>query len=273
MKTKETINVQGTNIRIMSSIAGKCYLCVTDIAKIKNFEEPKDVIKNWMRTKSTIEFLGLWEKINNPNFKGVDFDPLLKEAGSNAFTMSPVKWVEKTGAIGMFTKAYRSGGTFAHQDIAFEFTSWISSEFKLYLLLEFQRLKEEEQKLLGWSAKRELAKINYHIHTSAIKQNLIPDELTSQQTSIIYASEADVLNVALFGITAKQWRCENPDKEGNIRDYASINELICLSNLENLNATWIDEGLSQRERLTKLNQTAIQQMRILMETGNRKLLN
>jgi len=273
MKKNETINVQGTDIRILSVTAGKSYLCITDIARIKNPKEPKDVVKNWMRNRSTLEFLGLWEKINNPNFRGVDFDPLLKEAGSNAFTMSPVKWVENTGAIGMFTKAHVGGGTFAHQDIAFEFTSWVSSEFKLYLLLEFQRLKEQEQKALGWSAKRELAKINYHIHTSAVKQNLVPAELTPQQTSIIYANEADVLNIALFGITAKQWREANSDKDGNMRDYASINELICLSNMENLNAVFINDGLSQRERLIKLNQIAIQQMKILIGTENRKLLN
>jgi len=273
MNKKETINVQGMEIKMLSAITGKSYLCITDIARIKNPKEPKDVVKNWMRAKSTIEFLGLWEKINNPNFRGVDFDPLMKEAGNNAFTMSPIKWVESTGAIGIFTKAYTGGGTFAHQDIAFEFASWISSEFKLYLLLEFQRLKEQEQKSLGWSAKRELAKINYHIHTSAIKQNLIPAELTPQQTSIIYATEADVLNVALFGITAKQWREANPEKDGNMRDYASINELICLSNMESLNAVFINEGLSQKERLIKLNQIAIRQMQILTGVENRKLLN
>jgi len=273
MKNKETINVQGMDIKIQSAMAGKSYLCITDIARVKNPKEPKDVVKNWMRAKSTIEFLGLWEKINNPDFKGVDFDPFLKEAGSNAFTMSPEKWIESTSAIGIFTKRGMNGGTFAHQDIAFEFASWISSEFKLYLLLEFQRLKEQEQKALGWSAKRELAKINYHIHTSAIKKNLIPDELTPEQISVIYASEADVLNVALFGITAKQWREKNPKKDGNMRDYASINELICLSNMESLNAVFIDEGLSQKDRLIKLNQIAIQQMQTLTGIENRKLLN
>jgi len=270
---KETINVQGTDIKIQSAMAGKSYLCITDIARIKNPKEPKDVVKNWMRNKGTIEFLGLWEKINNPDFRRVDFDPFLKEAGSNAFTMSPEKWAESTGAVGIFAKRGMNGGTFAHQDIAFEFASWISSEFKLYLLLEFQRLKEQEQKTLGWSAKRELAKINYHIHTSAIKRNLIPDKLTPEQISVIYASEADVLNVALFGITAKQWRDTNPEKDGNMRDYASINELICLSNMESLNAVFIDEGLSQKDRLVKLNQTAIQQMQTLTGLENRKLLN
>ncbi|MCL2414231.1 MAG: KilA-N domain-containing protein [Bacteroidales bacterium] len=273
MKNKETINVQGTEIRILSVTTGKNYLCITDIARIKNPKEPKDVVKNWMRNRSTLEFLGLWEKINNPNFRWVDFDPFMKEAGNNSFTMSPEKWVENTGAIGIFAKRGMNGGTFAQQDIAFEFASWISSEFKLYLLLEFQRLKEQEQKALGWSAKRELAKINYHIHTSAIKQNLIPTQLTPQQTSIIYATEADVLNVALFGITAKQWRDANPGKQGNMRDYASISELICLSNMENLNAVFINEGLSQKERLIKLNQIAIQQMQILMGVENRNLLN
>ena len=187
--------------------------------------------------------------------------------------MTPKKWVESTNAIGIISKPGRYGGTYAHKDIALEFASWISIEFKLYFLKEFQRLKENEQKALGWSAKRELAKINYHIHTSAVKQNLIPEKLTPQQTSIIYATEADVLNIALFGITAKQWRETNPDKDGNMRDYASINELICLSNMENLNAVFINDGLSQCERLIKLNQIAIQQMKILIGTENRKLLN
>jgi hypothetical protein len=214
----------------------------------------------------------LWEKLNNSNFKGIEFDPLVNEAGTNAFTMSPSRWIELTGATGLITKNGSKGGTFAHKDIAFEFASWVSSEFKLYLLKEFQRLKEQEQQLLGWSAKRELSKINYHIHTDAIKQNLIPKELTLQQISMVYASEADVLNVALFGITAKQWRDENPDLKGNIRNYASINELICLSNMENINAVLINESISQKERLMKLNKIAIQQIKILQDVQNRKLL-
>ena len=225
-----------------------------------------------MRVKNTLEYLGIWEKLNNPNFKGVEFDPLLAEAGSNAFTMSPTRWVETTNAIGIITKNGAGGGTYAQRDIAFKFASWVSVEFELYLIKEFQRLKEEEQKQLGWSAKRELSKINYRIHTDAIQQNLIPTEITSFQASIIYANEADVLNVALFGMTAKQWRDAHPEMKGNIRDYASINELICLSNMENLNAVFIDQGMPQSERLVKLNQIAIQQMKVLENEENRNLL-
>jgi len=253
-------------------VNGADYISITDIARQKNPVEPKDVVKNWMRLKNTLEYLGLWEQLNNPAFKGVDFDPLLKDAGSNAFTMSPSRWVEITGAIGIITKNGAGGGTYAQRDIAFKFAAWVSVEFELYLVKEFQRLKEKEQKLLGWSAKRELAKLNYHIHTDAIKQNLIPAELTQSQISIIYANEADVLNVALFGMTAKQWRDAHPDLKGNIRDYASINELICFSNMENLNAVFINEGLQQKERLIKLNQIAIQQMKILQDVENRKFL-
>jgi hypothetical protein len=266
------INVKNTEFTIIT-INDEDYICITDLARYKNPEHTDDVIKNWLRNRTTIELLGIWECLHNPDFKPVIFDGFRKEAGLNSFVMTPKKWIQSTNAIGITSKSGRYGGTYAHKDIALEFATWISIEFKLYFLKEFQRLKQEEQKALNWSAKRELAKINYHIHTSAIKQNLIPSELTSQQTSIIYATEADVLNVALFGITAKQWRDANPDKEGNIRDYASINELICLSNMENLNAVFINEGLSQRERLIKLNQIAIQQMKILTDTENRKLLN
>ena len=248
------------------------YISITDIARYKNPVEPKDVVKNWLRNRSTIEFLGLWEKLNNPNFKGVEFDPLWVEAGSNSFTMSPTRWVELTNAVGIFTKKGSGGGTYAHEDIAFEFASWISSEFKLYLVTEFKRLKIEEQKVIGWTAKRELAKINYHIHTSAISRNLVPKELSKEQINYIYASEADVLNVALFGITAKEWREQNPELKGNMRDYATINELICLSNMENINAVFINEGLPQSERLIKLNQIAIQQISVLQEVENRKML-
>jgi len=248
------------------------YICITDIAKQKNPIEPKDVVKNWLRLKNTLEYLGLWEKLNNPNFKGVEFDPLMNEAGSNAFTMSPTRWVELTDAIGILTKGGNKGGTYAERDIAFKFASWVSVEFELYLIKEFQRLKAEEQKQLEWSAKRELSKINYHIHTDAIKANLIPAEITREQAAMKYADEADVLNMAMFGMTARQWRELNPDKKGNIRDYASINELICLSNMENLNAVFINDGMPQSERLIKLNQIAIQQMRILEDTGNRTLL-
>lgn len=271
MANNNTINVKEIAIRTIK-VNSSDYISITDIAKQKNLVEPKDVVKNWMRLKNTLEYLGLWEVLNNPIFKGVEFDPLLREAGSNAFTMSPSKWVEQTGAIGIVTKNGPGGGTYAQRDIAFKFASWVSVEFELYLVKEFQRLKEEEQKQIGWSAKRELAKLNYHIHTDAIRQNLIPKTLSALQTSIVYASEADVLNIALFGVTAKQWRNSNPSLKGNMRDYAGINELICLSNMENINAVFINEGLKQSERLLKLNAIAIQQMKILLEVENRKLL-
>ncbi len=265
------ITVKEVSVRTLK-VNGTDYISITDIAKQKNPIEPKDVVKNWMRLKNTLEYLGLWELLNNPAFKGVEFDPLLRDAGSNAFTMSPSRWVELTGAIGIITKNGAGGGTYAQRDIAFKFASWVSVEFELYLVKEFQRLKEEEQQQLGWTAKRELSKINYHIHTDAIKQNLIPVELTPQQISYVYANEADVLNVALFGVTAKQWRDANPDLKGNIRDYANINELICLSNMENLNALFINENMPQSVRLVKLNQIAIQQMNVLQEVEKRKLL-
>lgn len=265
------ISVKEISIRTIK-INGEDYICITDIAKQKNPIEPKDVVKNWMRLKNTLEYLGLWEHLNNPLFKGVEFDPLLKDAGSNAFTMSPTRWIELTNSIGIITKNGAGGGTYAQRDIAFKFASWVSVEFELYLVKEFQRLKEVEQKQLGWTAKRELAKLNYHIHTDAIRQNLIPEELSPAQTSIIYASEADVLNMAMFGITAKQWRDANPDQKGNIRDYATINELICLANMENLNSVFINEKMPQHERLIKLNQIAIQQMKVLHEIENSKLL-
>jgi hypothetical protein len=271
MHKNDNIKVKDSIVKIIKK-DGVDYICITDIAKQKNPVEPKDVVKNWLRLKNTIEYLGLWERLNNTSFKGVEFDPLLSEAGSNAFTMSPTRWVELTGAIGLFTKNGATGGTYAQRDIAFKFASWVSVEFELYLVKEFQRLKAEEQKLLGWSVKRELSKINYHIHTDAIKQNLIPAELTQQQVSMVYANEADVLNMALFGMTAKTWRDSHPDKKGNIRDYANINELICLSNLENLNAVLIDEGVEQPERLLKLNQIAIHQMKILNDVEGRQLL-
>ena len=248
------------------------YICITDIAKQKNPLEPKDVVKNWLRSKNTLEYLGLWEMLNNPNFKGVEFDPLLKEAGSNAFTMSPSRWIETTNAIGLITKNGANGGTFAQRDIAFKFAAWVSVEFELYLVKEFQRLKEQEQAKIGWSAKRELAKINYRIHTDAIKQNLIPPTISDKQKSFIYADEADMLNVAMFGMTAKEWREQNPNLKGNIRDYASINQLICLSNMENLNAVFINDGLPQSQRLEKLNQIAIAQMKVLENIEDRKLL-
>lgn len=272
-KTTKTMHLVVKEVSIRTfRVNGEDYISITDIAKQKNPVEPKDVVKNWLRLKNTLEYLGLWERLNNPVFKGVEFDPLLKDAGSNAFTMSPSRWVELTNAIGMVTKNGAGGGTYAQKDIAFKFASWVSVEFELYLIKEFQRLKEEEQKQLGWSAKRELTKINYHIHTDAIKQNLIPNTLTNAQTTIVYASEADVLNVALFGVTAKQWRDTNINLKGNIRDYASINQLICLANMENLNAVFINEKMPQQERLVRLNKIAIQQMQILHDVENRNLL-
>lgn len=271
MAKRDSIVVKEVVIKTMVR-NGMDYICITDIARQKNPAEPKDVVKNWMRQKNTIEYLGLWEKLNNPQFKGVEFDPLFREAGSNSFTMSPSRWVELTSAVGIITKNGSGGGTYAQRDIAFKFASWVSVEFELYLVKEFQRLKAEEQKILGWTAKRELSKINYHIHTDAVKNHLIPREITSLQASIIYAEEADVLNVAMFGMTAKQWREANPDLKGNIRDYATINELICLSNMENINVVLINEGIVQGDRLLKLNQIAIQQMRILENNKNRSLL-
>lgn len=270
MAKKNEIIVKNVVIKTMTK-DGIDYICITDIARQKNAVEPKDVVKNWMRQKNTLEYLGLWEKLNNPNFKGVEFDPLLSEAGSNSFTMSPTRWVELTAAIGILTKNGAGGGTYAQRDIAFKFANWVSVEFELYLLMEFQRLKAKEQELIGWSAKRELSKINYRIHTDAIKSHLIPEKVTSAQANIIYAEEADVLNVAMFGMTAKQWRENNPDLKGNIRDYATINELICLSNMENINAVLINDGVQQGERLMKLNRIAIQQMQIL-EGSNRNFL-
>jgi len=231
-----------------------------------------DIIKNWIRTRYAIEFLSVWEQINNPFFKVVESDHFKMQAGLTNFVLSASEWIEKTNAIGIIVKKGKYGGTYAHKDIAFEFGSAISVSFKLYLITEFQRLKEEEQKQIGWSAKRELAKINYRIHTDAIKHNLIPLELTVQQTALVYANEADVLNVALFGITAKEWREQNPDLKGNMRDYATINELICLSNMENLNAVLIDEKIPQKVRLIKLNRIAIQQMSILENVEERKFL-
>ena len=230
-------------------------------------------ITDWLRNRNTLEFIGIWEKVYNPNFNYGEFAIIKNQSGLNSFKISVKEFVAKTNAISLQSKAGRYGGTYAHKDIAFEFAMWISPEFKVYIVKEFQRLKYEEQKQLGWSAKRELSKINYRIHTDAVKHNLIPAEITNDQASIIYANEADVLNVAMFGMTAKQWRDANPDLKGNIRDYATINELICLSNMENLNAVFIEQGMSQQARLMKLNQIAIHQMSIL-ESGDtdRKLL-
>ena len=246
------------------------YISLTDM--VKGIENGLALIEKWLRNKNTIEFLGIWEEMYNPYFNSPEFEGIKNSAGLNRFILSVKQWIERTNAIGIIAKAGRNGGTYAHKDLAFEFASWVSPQFKLYLLREFQRLKEEEQKALGWSAKRELSKINYHIHTDAIKTNLIPQEIDEYHRSLIYAEEADVLNVALFGITAKEWRTANPDLKGNIRDYATINQLICLSNMENLNAVFINDGIPQSERLHKLNQIAIQQMMVLEEVENKKIL-
>lgn len=266
------IIVKGTSVTVIP-VKENDYISLTDIAKYKS-DDPAAVIGNWLRNRNTIEYLGIWESLNNPNFNPIEFEGFRREAGLNAFTMSPTKWINATNAIGLMAKSGRYGGTYAHKDIAFKFASWVSVEFELYIIKEFQRLKDEEQKQLGWSAKRELSKINYRIHTDAIKQNLVPAEITPAQASMIYASEADVLNVAMFGMTAKQWRDNNPDLKGNIRDYAGINELICLSNMENLNAVFIEQGIPQGERLLKLNRIAIHQMSVLEDGSDdeRKLL-
>jgi len=267
------IKVLGTEI-VIHQQQKEDYISLTDIARYNNPEHPADVIKNWTRSKDTIAFLGLWERINNPRFKLVEFDQFRNRSGSNSFVLSPQKWIENTNAVGIISKSGKYGGTFAHRDIAFEFASWISAEFKLFLIKEFQRLQDDEnkRKQIGWDIKRNLAKINYRIHTDAIKENLIPKEITKEQINLIYASEADVLNVALFGMTAKEWRDNNKDKTGNIRDYANVSQLVCLSNLENLNALFITEELPQDKRLVKLNRIAIQQMRLLTEDKNIKRL-
>ncbi|MDD2383124.1 MAG: KilA-N domain-containing protein [Sulfurospirillaceae bacterium] len=248
------------------------YISLTDIAKYKEDSEANEIIRNWLRNRNTIEFLGIWEHLYNPNFKPVEFDRFRKEAGLNSFTLRPQKWIEATNAIGIVSKSGRYGGTYAHKDIAFEFASWISVKFKLYLIKEFQRLKDDEQKQLGWDIRRNLTKINYRIHTDAIQINLIPKTLTPQQISHVYASEADILNVALFGMSAKMWRDANPERKGNIRDDADVSQLVCLANLETLNALFIQEGLGQKERLQKLNTIAIQQMQILTDNVVSRLI-
>ncbi len=265
MSKKNTkIEVKGTIVTIASNEEND-YISLTDIARYKDPKRTDYIIQNWLRNRQTIEYLGVWEKLNNPCFKPIEFDGFRNQSGLNSFVLTSKQWIEKTNAVGLIAKAGRYGGTYAHKDIAFEFASWISVEFKLYLIKEFQRLKDQEQKQLGWDIKRNLAKINYRIHTDAIKQNLIPENLSSKQISVVYANEADVLNMALFGNTAKQWRIENPDENGNIRDYANVCQLVCLANLENLNAVFINDKLEQGERLLKLNQIAISQMKILLE--------
>ena len=262
---KQIIQVKGEDIELIVK-NNQDYISLTSIAKYKNTLHPDDIIKNWLRNKSTLEFLGLWEKINNANFKPVEFDGFKSQAGTNAFVITPKQWIRNVSSIGIISKPGKyGGGTYAHKDIAFEFASWISPEFKLYLIKEFQRLKEDESRRnsLDWNLTRTLAKVNYKIHTKSIKENIVPQLVTKKQKTFVYANEADVLNVALFGLTAKEWRESNSEKEGNIRDYADIRQLICLSNLESLNAELIRDGLSQKERLLKLNITAIFQMRAL----------
>ena len=263
------ITVQNTEVNVIK-VDGEDYICLTDMLHAKDGDF---FITDWLRNRNTLEYIGIWEKVYNPDFNYGEFAIIRNQSGLNSFKISVKEFVARTNAISVQAKAGRYGGTYAHKDIAFEFAMWISPEFKIYIVKEFQRLKTEEQRLLGWSAKRELSKINYRIHTDAIKQNLIPPEVTPAQASVIYANEADVLNVAMFGVTAKQWRDTHPDLKGNIRDYATINELICLSNMENLNAVFIEQGMPQSERLVKLNQIAIHQMSVL-ESGDtdRKLL-
>lgn len=269
-KIESVIHAAGVDISVQSFVGSEDdYISLTDIAKYKNPDAPADVIKNWMRIRNTIEYLGLWEQLNNPDFKLVEFDQFKNEAGANAFVLSPKKWIDATNAIGMSSKAGRyGGGTFAHKDIAFEFASWLSPEFKLYIIKDYQRLKEDEgHKLaLDWNVKRILAKANYRIHTDAIKENLIPPELPKARVGFVYADEADVLNVALFGKTAKQWRQENPELKGNMRDYASIEQLLVMTNLENMNALLIERNIPQQSRLQELRKIAVQQLTTLSDS-------
>lgn len=264
-------NVQGRDVGFQT-IKDEDYLSLTDIARYKNAARTDDLIRNWLRNRNTLEFLGIWERLNNPVFNPVEFDGIKKQAGLNSFTLTPKQWIAATSAVGILSKAGRYGGTYAHKDIAFEFASWVSVEFKLYLIKEFQRLKEDERKTLGWDIRRNLAKINYRIHTDAVQRHLIPPALSARQSAQIYASEADVLNLALFGMTAAEWRAANPDNKGNMRDDADVTQLVCLSNLENLNALFIAEQLPQPERLQRLNRIAIQQMTLLTTDTSAKLL-
>lgn len=270
---KKELGVNGLVINLRRE-KGDEYISLTDIARKKNPLEPKDVVKNWLRSKSTIEFLALWEKINNPDFKGVEIDSLLIEAGSNSFTLSPSKWVESTKAIGIITSTGKYGGTFAHSEIALEFASWVSPEFKLYLITEIKRLKtaESDQQNLNWSVQRTLAKINYKIQTDAIKESLVPKSLTKNQTSIIYANEADLLNVALFGLTAEQWKNNNPRFDGDMRDHATLEQLVVLSNMESINGLLIQQNISASERILQLNQVAISQIKSLLTAKGIKIL-
>lgn len=274
MAKNRTISVQGFDI-VWYEANYSDYISLTDIARYKDAEHTDAIIQNWLRNRNTIELLGFWESIYNPNFKPLEFEGFRKQAGLNSFVMTPKKWIESTNAIGIVSKSGRYGGTFAHKDIALEFASWISIEFKLYIIKEFQRLKEDEtsQLKLEWNLQRTLSKINYHIHTDAIRDNLIPKEITKQQTNFVYADEADLLNVALFGFTAKEWRENNPDKKGNVRDYASLEQLVVLSNMESINALLISQGITPSERLRELNKVAITQMKSLVKNKAIKQLN
>lgn len=269
---KSIIEVQGTAIAVLNQ-NDQDYISLTDIARYRDSQEPFAIINNWMRSRSTIEFLGLWEKLGNPGFKPLEFERFRNEAGSNYFVLSPQRWIEATQAIGITSKSGRYGGTYAHRDIAFEFASWISSEFKLYLIREFQRLKDDENRRLSlaWNLNRTLSKLNYRIHTDAVKTHLFPPEVTPAQAAITYATEADLLNVALFGHTARQWRDANPKLEGNVRDYASIEQFLVLANMEGMNAEFIHMGLAQGERLKRLNQIAIRQMQVLTSSNLKAL--
>lgn len=269
--TKNEVIVKGLNIGY-KDIDREKFISLTDIARMKNPIAPADVVKNWFRTRSAIEYMCLWENFYNPNVKVVEIDQLLNECGQNAFTLSPQQWIEKTNAIGVVSKSGKNGGTYAHQDIAFKFASWISTEFEFYLIKEFQRLKIEEQKGLEWSAKREIAKLNYRIHTDAIKENIVPT-LNAKQISFVYANEADLLNVALFGMTAGEWRTENPDKQGNLRDYASIEQLLVIANMESYNAILIEQKIPQSERIVQLNNMAKSQLRVLQNSNNKLLID
>lgn len=262
------IKVNDTEIAVVQ-INSEDYICITDMIRAKDGDF---FVSDWLRNRNTLEYLGIWEQVYNPHFNYGEFATIKSKSGLNSFKVSVKEYVSRTNAIGLQAKTGRYGGTYAHKDIAFEFAMWISPEFKIYIVREFQRLKEQEQQQIGWSAKRELSKINYRIHTDAIKRNLIPGELTPQQTSTIYANEADMLNVAMFGVSASQWREANPSLKGNIRDYATINELICLANIENLNSVFISDGLCQKERLIRLRQIARHQMSILHEIEERKYL-
>ena len=269
---KTTIKVKGAAITVLSQ-KEEDYICITDIARYKNAERTDDLLRNWLRNRNTIEFLGIWEQLNNPDFKPVEFDGIRMQAGLNSFTLTPKQWIEKTGAIGIISKAGRYGGSYAHKDIAFEFASWISVEFKLYLIKEFQRLKDDENRRLSlaWDLNRTLSKLNYRIHTDAIKVHIIPALVTQAQATITYANEADILNVALFGQTAKQWRDANPRLEGNMRDFASIEQLLVLANIESMSAEFIHMGLTQSDRLKRLNEIAIRQMKTLTTANTRAL--